>query len=158
MAILVLIFELDADKHLAEQLVLIVQEMGVTGCHNGDPQLLAQHDDAAVQVAQTLLVGDLPFIYKEAVVAKRLDLQIIVEFCDLDQFFVRFRAGYSSVKLSGFTCRTNYKSFAVFYKKALRNAGTLFIISYVCLGNQFIKVFKAALGFCNNYLIYKNIC
>ena len=63
--------------------VVGVEEMHVSRSHHGQPQFLAQLDDGAVQIPQTLIILDLSFTHQESVIADGLNLQIIIEAGDL---------------------------------------------------------------------------
>ena len=72
-------------KDPAIHLVLRIHEVDVAGGAHRDVQLLAQADDGAVELLQLLLILGNPLPHHKGVVAKRLDLQKIVEPGDVAQ-------------------------------------------------------------------------
>ena len=112
----------------AENAVVRLKEMHVARGDRHFTQFVAEADDAAVDVFKISFRADVRTFFvvnEESVVAGRLDLEIIVESCNIQQFLVRLFVEDRAEYLSRFTCRTEDQTFAVLYEPALRNAGDL---------------------------------
>src|SRR5690606_17938302 len=73
----------------AEDLVLRVDEVRVGRGHHGHAQFLGQRYDGPVDVPQAFFVLHRAVVDQEAVVAQRLDLQVIVKAGDVQQALAR---------------------------------------------------------------------
>ena len=114
-------------------------------------QCFTQANNCAVKFSQLFHIlcnrcfsGTLRTEHK-GIVAKRLDLQEIVERCNLFQILLLLSGNDCLEQFARLAGRTNDQTFPQFHQQRLWNAGCFFEILQVGLGNQLIQVPKSSL-------------
>ena len=126
-------------------LVLLVKKVCVRGCTNRLSELLTEVVNLSVYILQLLLVTHLLLLDKEAVVAERLYLKIIVKRGYFLYFVLSPAVYYRLIKLAGLARRADNKSLSVLGKKRLRYSRKALEIVEVARRNELIEVFQSLL-------------
>ena len=102
--------------------------MDITGCNNRLMILLSQSNNTAVDLHQIILILDLwifvVIAQHKLIIAKRLDLQIIIEAHQTVDLFVGLSLENTTVQLSRLTGRAHDKTFLILQIQALRKLWT----------------------------------
>ena len=127
--------------------VVGVEEMHVSRSDYRQPQFLAQLDDGAVQIPQTLIILDLSFTHQESVIADGLNLQIIIEAGDLLQLFPAFSGKHGTEEFAGFAGAAENQPFPVLFNDRSGHMGLPAEVLQMTDGNETVQVFHALLCF-----------
>ncbi len=123
-------------------LVLGVEEVDVAGRNDLSAQLPAQIQDRAVIVLQHGLVLDDAVFDEEAVVADRLDLQIVVKRRDLFQLLVACALHHRAVQLAHAAGRADQDALPMLEQQALRDRRDAVEVFEVALRDHLVEVFQ----------------
>ena len=123
-------------------LVLGVEEVDVARRDDHFAELLAQVQDRAVIVLQHGLVLDHAVFHQKAVVADRLDLQIVVKRRDLFQLLVACALHDGAVQLAHAAGRADEDALAVLDQQALRDRGDAVEILQIALRDHLVEVLQ----------------
>ena len=119
---------LSCHNDAAVYLILRIQKMDITGCNNRLMILLSQSNNTAVDLHQIILILDLwifvVIAQHKLIIAKRLDLQIIIEAHQTVDLFVGLSLENTTVQLSRLTGRAHDKTFLILQIQALRKLWT----------------------------------
>ena len=127
-------------QYLTEYPVLLVHEVDVAGGNHRLVQLLAELDNAHVQLAQSLVVRNHALAHQELVIRDRLYFEIVVYRRYALYLFLRLSVEYRAEKLTRFAGAADYKSLAVFLQFGQRHAGLAVEVVQVGIGNQLVQV------------------
>ena len=131
------------EQDMAVLLVLRLLKMHVAGGADGLAQLLAQADDGAVVVLQFLVVLRLALADQEAVVAQRLDLEIVVERRDALELVPVLMVAHGLEQLPRLAGGADDQPFAVRDQLAFGDGGIALEIFEIRRGNELIEVFES---------------
>ena len=79
MCVPIRILELCADYYLSVKLVLVVEEVSVTGSDYRLIVLFAEGDYAPVEISERFVIRDLMLVHQKSIIGKRLYLKIVVK-------------------------------------------------------------------------------
>ena len=116
--------------------------MRVAGGNDRLAELFAQRDDPAVEIAQPLVVRDLALGDQEAVVADRLDLEVIVERGDALDLVLRLPVQHGAEQLARLARRADDEAVAVLLQHGLRDAGIAAVILQIAHRDETIQVLQ----------------
>ena len=136
--------------------------MRVTRCYHGNTKLIAKCHHAAVEIAQSLVVCDLPLCNHKAVVADGLDLKVIVKLGNLLDLAFGLVINDSAHELPRLARSADDKTLSVLFKHRFRHSGHLAIVVKISERNELIQVFESHLIFNQQNLVVwrqaKRIC
>ena len=134
-------------------LILRIQEMDITGCHHRLVELFSKCYDSAVKVHDilfTVYCRNLGRINHKMIIAKRLDLQIVIKVHDPGNLLLCLAIQKRPVQLAGLTGTAKDKTLPVFQKKALWHPGMSVKILKMGSRNQPVQIFPPDIILCQD--------
>ena len=119
--------------------------MRIAGRHNGLAELFAELDHLAVEVAQSLVIAHLALGNEKAVVADRLDLEIVVKVCNILNILLRASVEDRTEKLARLAGGTDDQSLAVLLQKCLGDTRIALVVFQIAVRDQAVQVFQSRL-------------
>ena len=123
-------------------LVLRIEEVHIRGRNDGFVQFPSDAQDRTVEVLQHLFPAHPAIVDQKTVVAKRLNLKIIIQGCDLPKFFIALAAHDGAVQFAHAAGRADQQPLAVLFQQALRNVRRTVKVFQIGLRDQFVQVLQ----------------
>ena len=116
--------------------------MRVAGGDDRLAELFAQRDNLAIEVTQPFIVRNLALGNQEAVVADRLNLQVVVKRGDALDFVLRQPVQHRTEQLARLAGRADNQAVAVLLQHGLRDAGIAAVILQIAHRDEAIQVLQ----------------
>ena len=119
MCVPIRILELCADYYLSVELVLVVEEVSITGSDYRLIVLFTEGDYASVKISERFVIRNLMLVHQKSIVGKRLYFKIIVKVYYILDLRFGLALKYRREELSRLAGRAYYKSLSVLFKLGL---------------------------------------